>query len=587
MSDNTKSIHPYLKQNLLLCRNSLIAVLIFSFCINLLMLVVPLYLLQIYDRVLPNRSFDTLIFLSIIVVVAVITLTALDAIRSFILLRLGIWLERRLGGHVLAATIARRLRQRSNASSQDLRDLVTLRNFLSSSSLYAILDAPWAPIFIAVLFFLHPLLGTVTLVGAFILIGLAILNELITRKVAKQSKDASGNNVDLASSFARNADAIEAMGMRSNLINQWDRKNAASLAWHQRSATRSRWITAIAGFIRLLVQIIVLGTAAWLILNNELTAGALIASMLLMRRAMSPMEQSIRSWKKVIETRTALSRINRRLSSAPSLKQKATLPMPNGGLSVHKMTYYHSRSNPPVLDRINFSIEPGEALGLVGTTAAGKSTLSRLLVGNAEPYSGYIRWGGIDLVRWDSEDLGPHIGYLPQAVELFAGTVRQNIARMSMGDADAVIEAAKLAGVHEMIMQFPQGYETDIGEEGAILSGGQKQRIALARAVYKSPKLIVLDEPDANLDRDGKKALGRAIRKLKERGSMIVLITHHPETLKYVDRVLMLSKAKLQAVPDADIPRSSSRSQSRSRSRSRSSSSRADKSAKPLVSVTE
>ncbi len=543
-------LNKYLRESLKACRQSFIAVIIFSFFVNLLMLTVPVFLLQIYDRVIPNRSTDTLIFLTLIAVFALITLSALDAIRSAILMRIGAWLDHRLSSHIISGTINRSLRKERPSSIRVLYDLATVRNFFSSPALITIMDLPWAPVFTAVLFLLHPLIGAITLFGLIVLASLAILNEYLSRSLVKNSTSSANKLTEYASSVVKNSDVIEAMGMRKNFLHQWNHKNEASLKTHAQSASKTGWISTLAKFIRFALQIGIISCAGWLIMNDQLTGGAMMASVLLMRRAIGPMGMAISSWKSIVSARNALNQISSRLDIAPTLKSHPPMVPPNGPLSVEKVTYYYSKSKKPVLYKIDFEVTPGTSLGIGGPTAAGKSTLARLLVGIAKPTYGKIKLGGKNIRQWDSDDLGPFIGYLPQDVELFAGTFRQNIARMEEGELQEVIEAAKIANVHDLIMQFPQQYDTEIGDQGAYLSGGQRQRIALARAAYGNPKLIVLDEPDANLDREGREALVNAIEKLKQKGAIIILISHQANMLKLTDNVIMLKKARLEKTPD-------------------------------------
>ena len=547
-SSHSSKVHPYLHTHLLLSRKLLIALSVFSLFINLLTLAVPLYLLQIYNRVIPNRSEDTLLFLTGIVVVALCAMVLLEAIRGLVLARFGTWLDKRLAGLLLSGSIMRSLNKRRGPSVQVFRDLVTLRNLFSSSALFPIMDAPWSPIFIFVLYMLHPTIGIVVLIGALGLLALAIFNELSIRKLIDQATDSSSKVIDNAASILRNSDAIEAMGMRHNIIRLWENKNDAALEVHTKTSIHARSISAIARFFRTTLQITVIGLAAWLILNNELTAGALIASVLLMGRAVAPMDKAIDSWKTIVNARSAVDNISYRLYRSPELSSTDPLPAPDGYLSIRKVDFSYSKSTGKALSNVTFKLNPGETIGLIGNTAAGKSTLARLLVGLAKPNSGYVRLGGIDLTRWDSEELGPYVGYLPQNAQLFSGTVGQNIARMGDPDLDQIRAAAQLAEVHDLIMLMPKDYNTEIGESGAYLSGGQRQRIALARAVYGNPILMVLDEPDASLDQEGRTALTHTMQRLKEQGTMIVLISHHHEMLQYTDHILSLRKGRMETI---------------------------------------
>jgi PrtD family type I secretion system ABC transporter len=545
--DAKPSWNPFLRACLQLQRKTFVAVIVFSFVINLLMLTVPLYLLQIFNRVVPSRSTDTLLFLTGIVVVALLTLTVLESTRRYIFVQLGSWLDARLGGLVLSGSIKRSVTKCRKTSAQGLRDLATVRRLFAGAALFPILDAPWTPVFLVVLFMLHPLIGVISLVGALALFILALINEFSTRGLINEANDASTKAENYATSILRNSDAIEAMGMRKKVIGAWEKHHAAAVDMQTEASIRANRMASIAKFIRMMLQVIVIGVAGWLVLNNQLSAGGLIASALLMRRAVAPMDRAIGSWKVLVTARNAFDNISQRMDDAPELRMSATLPMPSGYLSVRHAGFSYPGSSKPILRDVTFKAMPGEVIGLAGDTAAGKSTLARLLVGLAESETGYVRLGGIDVANWDADDLGPSIGYLPQDTELFSGTVRQNIARMDDGDLDAVIEAAKLAGIHEMIMRFPEGYATEIGEDGAYLSGGQRQRVALARALYGNPQLVVLDEPDANLDREGRAALAQAIAELKRREAIVVMISHQNAVLDTTDTLLILRDGKINS----------------------------------------
>ena len=536
------------------CRGSFVALAAFSLCVNLLTLAVPLYMLQLFDRVVPNRSTETLVVLTAIVVAALVTVAALEAVRGFILVRIGAYLERRVSGAVLSASIVRALRRRAGGRSVGaLGDLASVRSFVAGPNLFPILDAPWTPIFIAVIFLLHPLVGWITVAGAAALLALAAANEFLTRPLLDGAGEAWSAAHDDAAALVRNADVIEAMGMRAATVRRWRRRHAGVLRLHGRAGVRGGAIGAAARFLRQGLQVAVLGTAAWLVLRGEMSPGAMIAGVLLMRRAVAPVDRAIGSWRSVIDARGAYARVKRRLRYARAAGPRRVWPAPTGRVHVEGLTYTPPGRSEPVLGGIEFGLEPGQVLGVIGPTAAGKSTLARLLVGILAPDSGRVRLDGVDIADRHPEDLGPYVGYLPQDVELFAGTVADNIARMAEdADLDSVVAAAKAANVHEMVLGLPHGYETEIGEDGAILSGGQRQGVGLARAVYGDPRLLVLDEPDANLDRDGTEALADALGKLKRRGATIVLITHRPAILRHADAILMLPKARLEPVVPRD-----------------------------------
>ena len=535
-----------LKDALAACRGGSAAVVLFSFAINLLLLTIPLYMLQLFDRVLTSRSEDTLMALSVAAGGAILTLAALEAVRSFVMVRLSNWLDTRLGGEILGSSVINGLARGGEASVQGLRDLLTFRTFLTGPAIFPFLDAPWTPIFIAVIFLFHPLLGWLSIAGATLLFALALLNELATRNLLMLSGGASIKSLREAEAAVRNADVIEAMGMMPNVVRRWSRDNTTMLALQARASERSGGITAASRFIRLILQIAMLGVGAWLVIHDEITPGAMIAGSILLGRALAPVEQAIGSWKSAISARGAYQRMKSQLDAVMPRAESMPLPAPAGRLTVEGLAFAYPGASEPVLRGIAFTLEPGEALGLIGPTAVGKTTLARLAVGNLRPVAGHVRLDKADVAQWDPVDLGRHIGYLPQDVELFGGTVRENIARMGEGEADAVVAAARLTGVHDIVLGLPEAYETDIGEGGAVLSGGQRQRIALARAVFGGPRFVVLDEPNANLDHDGEAALLNTVVALKEQGVTMIIIAHRPSILQHVDKILVLSGGTMQ-----------------------------------------
>lgn len=515
-------------------------------CINLLMLAAPLYMMQLYDRVLSSRNIDTLVLLTIMAGAAILTMSLLDMIRGQAMVRLGSWIDRKVSPDLLTASIAQTLRRGETPSVQGLRDLGTFRTFLTGPAMFPIMDAPWTPIFLAVIFMLHPILGWVATGGAVVLFVLAITNEVSTRKLLQMSGGASILALQQAEAAARNADVIEAMGMMPALVRRWHERNSQHVTLQAQASHRSGAIGATSKFVRLLLQIGILGTGAYLAIQTEISPGAMIAASIIMGRALAPVEQAIGSWRSGIAARNAYGRIKTQLEEEPPRGERMRLPEPKGALDVEAVSYVHPSAEEPVLRNVSFNLEPGEALGLIGPTAAGKTTLARLLVGNILPRAGHIRIDGADVGVWESEDRGKHVGYLPQDVELFAGTVRENIARMGEGSPEAIVAAARMAGVHELILGLPKGYDTEIGEGGAALSGGQRQRIALARTVFGSPRFVVLDEPNASLDHEGEAALLQALKDLKEQNVTVIVIAHRPTILQHVDKILVLRDGQVQ-----------------------------------------
>lgn len=528
------------------CRGSFLAVGLFSFVINLLMLMAPIYVLQIFDRVLNSGSQETLLYLTLIAALAFLTLGILEAVRSLVLTKLGSWIDRRLSGLVLRNSISSALHDRGEQSVQGLRDLSTCAAFFSGPGILPILDAPWSPIFIVVIFFLHPTLGWLSIFSMLLLLALLMASEFSTRALLNRSSAKSIELLSAAEISVRNSDAVEAMGMMGNLLKRWDQSNGEALELRERASDRAGKIKAFTRSIRMFLQVGMLGMGAWLVLGNELTPGAMIAGSILFGRAMAPVDQAIGSWRSAIAARHAYRRLTDQLAGFSLRKEIFKLPKPDGRLCSEGVTFAYPGQNEPCLRFVNFALEPGESLGLVGPTAAGKTTLARLLVGNVRPRIGRVSLDGANVATWDSEDLGRHVGYLPQNVELFNGTIRANIARMGDEESSAIVDAARLAEVHEVILSMEDGYETEIGGHGAILSGGQNQRIALARALFGDPRLVVLDEPNANLDQDGDDALARTLQRLSQRKVTTVVITHRLWILRHVDKILLLRNGSVE-----------------------------------------
>ncbi len=529
-----------LEQALAACKRGIQVVFTYSFFINLLMLTAPLYMLQVFDRVIAGRSTETLLYLTLIAVVALVAMAGLDVVRGRTMVKLGSWLDHTLSKPLLTGSIAAAAAGTGEPSVQGLRDLSTLRNFLTGPSIFPILDAPWTPIFLLVIFLLHPLLGMLAIAGAVILLGLAVANDLLTRGPMEQSGGASIKALKQAEAATRNADAVMAMGIAGNLVRRWHQTNAHMLGLLARASYRSGMLTSISKFFRMALQIAMLGAGAWLVLGNELTAGGMIAGSILLGRALAPVDQAINSWKSAIGARTAYERIKQQLAGMPVQTSAVQLPAPKGALRVEGLVYAYPSATEPILRGLNFELAPGESLGIIGPTAAGKTTLARLLVGNDRPLAGHVRLDGADVWQWQSADLGRYVGYLPQNVGLFSATVGENIARMGQAEDTAIIKAAHQADVHDLVLQLPAGYETQIGDGGVALSGGQRQRIALARAVFGYPRFVVLDEPNSNLDHTGEAALLNAIAGLKKNGVTCVVIAHRPSILRQVDKILVL-----------------------------------------------
>jgi PrtD family type I secretion system ABC transporter len=535
-----------LKQTMAGCRRSFVHVGMFSMFINILVLTVPLYMLQIFDRVLASESRETLLYLSLIAMVAIFTLGLLELVRSRILVRIGSWIEQHLAPEAFERSIAATLHGKPYRT-EALRDLGQLRSFLAGSGIFALFDAPWVPIFLFAVFLLHPVIGVIATAGALLLFLFAVLNELVIRTPWRVANQAAIRAMQRAEATARNAEAIDAMGMMPAVVARWLATNREVLQHQAAASDRAGAFVALSKFWRLAVQITVLGAGAFLAVQQELTAGGMIAGSILTSRALAPVDHSIGTWKQVVAARAAYVRLRSMFRGIAPRVRSTPLPPPQGHVAVERLAFAYPGSGASALQGITLEILPGEALAVVGPSAAGKSTLARLLVGVWPPTSGVVRLDGADVSLWDRADFGRYVGYLPQDVELFAGTVRDNIARMGNLPPDAVVHAARMAGVHDMILRLPLGYETEIGEDGTVLSGGQRQRIALARALLGRPRLLVLDEPNSNLDSEGEQALSDAIRAVKDDGGAVVIIAHRPSLLEHVDKILVLRDGQIHA----------------------------------------
>jgi PrtD family type I secretion system ABC transporter len=529
-----------LQRALSACTSSFVVIAAFSLCINLLTLVSPLYMMQLFDRVLSSRSNDTLVMLTIVAGGAIAVLSLIEAIRSQILARIGTWLDERMGPIILGGALQTALRSDGRVAGQGLRDLGTIRNFLTGAGITPLLDAPWAPLFLLSLFALHPVLGFVGLGGGLLLVILAIVNEVMTKAPLHRANAAASRTHQRTEAALRNAEVIRAMGMFEGVVRLWRRDSAATSEAQTQAGNRGAVIHALSKFLRLSVQTMIMGVGAYLVIINEVSPGAMFASSFLLGRAMAPVENAIGTWKSLVAVRIAYRRLTDLLAMTTTTQKGMALPRPEGELFVERVSFVPPGADSPTLRGVSFAVMPGEVLGIIGPSAAGKSTLARLIAGSWAPTAGNVRLDGADISIWLDADGAHHLGYLPQDIELFAGTVRDNIARLGDSDPAAVIEAAKLAGLHETIMRLPRGYDSEIGEAGLRLSGGQRQRIGLARAVFGRPRLIILDEPNSSLDHEGEDALLQAIAQMKERGTTIIVIAHRPSILQLADKLLVL-----------------------------------------------
>jgi len=518
----------------------------FSFFINITMLVPPLYMLQVYDRVVASRSESTLLLLTLIVILLLFTMGLLEWVRSQILVRAGAKLDVLLNERLFNATFKNSLNSGgAQSSAQPVSDLTGLRQFLTGNGLFAFFDAPWLPIYIAVMFLFHPYFGWVAVAASIILIIIAIINEKISSGLLGEANKSSIAATNFLNKNLRNTEVIESMGMLDNIRARWKEMNDNTIILQADASKRAGMMTSISKSFRMIVQSMVLGLGAYLAIQQEITPGLMIAGSILLGRALAPVDLMIGSWKGFVSARGAYHRLNEMLEMVPADKETMSLPAPEGHLSVENIVVIPPGAKLPVLKGMTFSVNKGESVAVVGPSAAGKSTLARALLGIWPAASGTVRLDAADIYAWNRIELGKNIGYLPQDIELFDGTVSENIARFGDVDSNAVIAASKAAGVHEMILRLPDGYDTVIGGYGGVLSGGQRQRIGLARAMYGDPAFIVLDEPNSNLDENGEQALSLAMQNLKQKGSTLIVISHKMNIISQVDKMLVMADGML------------------------------------------
>jgi ATP-binding cassette subfamily C protein len=538
--------HPELAAALKDCRRAFRSVALFSGVVNLLMLAGPLYMLQIYDRVLSSRSVPTLIALSIFLVGAYAFQGVLDLIRSRVVVRSAAVLDQRLALAVHSAVIRLSVASRHPGDGpQPVRDLDAIRGFLTGAGPIAIVDLPWVPVFLTICFLIHPWLGVASTIGAVTLFTMTLLTERASRAPAKALAQDAGRRSIMVEAQRRGGETIMAMGMGGALGQRWAGVNNRYIAATASLSDVAGGFGSASKVLRLLLQSVILGLGAYLVIRQEMTAGAMVAASIMMGRALAPIETAIANWRAFIGARQAITRLSEALTRAAPKREVTSLPRPARSLEVEHVVMVAPGGTKPVVANVRFALKAGQAVGIIGPSGAGKTSLVRALVGIWRPAKGCVRLDGAALDQWDPDQLGQHVGFISQTVELFDGTISENIARMNVKpDADAVLRAAKAAGAHELILRLPNGYDTPIGEGGEALSGGQRQRIALARALYGDPFLIVLDEPNSNLDNEGEMALRQAIANLKTRGAIVVLIAHRPSVLAVCDHILVLGNGE-------------------------------------------
>lgn len=529
-----------IKEAILKAKKSFLMVGFFSFFVNLLMLVSPLYMLQLYDRVLTSRSEDTLIFLTLIVVVLFITMALLEIVRSRVLIYIGNKFSNILSTRVFDAVFTLAHKKPGKASSTLLNDLSQIKQFMTGNGVFALFDAPWMPIYIFILFLFNPLFGYFAIFAALVLTAITFFNSYSTDEKLKESNNLSRESSMYVEANLRNVEVISAMGMTKNIRDRWlDKYNGFLSAQTRASMMAGIWAN-ISKTSRMLFQSLILGLGGYLAIKGDVTSGMMIAGSIILGRALAPLDLLTNSWKGFVSTKTSYERLDALLKEYPKNKEYMELPAPKGELLFENVYVKPPSSDIFSLKEVNLKIEVGDIVGVIGASAAGKSSFARVALGLWPLVSGVVRLDNADIAQWDRELLGSHIGYLPQDIELFAGTVSENISRFQTIDAEAVILAAQEAGVHDLILRLPDGYDTKIGAGGASLSGGQRQRIAFARAIYGSPSLVVLDEPNSNLDEEGEQKLLLAINLLKQKGTTVILITHKLAVLQTTNKLLVL-----------------------------------------------
>ncbi len=519
---------------------------LFSLVSNMLYLALPIFTNQVYGRVLSNGSIATLVVLTFGTIFVFVIVSVLDFFRARVLSSFGVVFDQRVSSHVFTALFDGVVRREPTAGSQALRDLDMLRQTVTGQNVAVLFDLPWTPIYLIVLFVIDPWVGAVTLIGAAVLMVLAFMQDRSSRQITRSSNDAALRGYQFTEAGLRNSEVVRAMGMLGAIGRQWNGHRTKSISLgNEATHAQEFWGNSIR-FVRMLIQILIIALGAYLIIEQKIGAGMLFANMILSSRALAPIERGVAAWPALIAAGQAYERLQGLMSDYVPPKAGTQLARPGGQLSVEGVNFAAPNSGRLLLTGVSFSLRPGQFLGVIGPSGAGKSTLARLLVGVWQPLNGSIRLDGSDVFGWERNDFGQHVGYLPQDTELFAGTVRDNIARFQDGIDDAeVIEAATNAGVHDLIVRLPKGYDTELGPHGVVLSAGQRQRLGLARAMLRNPALVVLDEPNANLDVQGEQALLGALRKLKNLGTTIIVISHKPSMLEDADALVVLKEGRV------------------------------------------
>jgi ATP-binding cassette subfamily C exporter for protease/lipase len=525
---------------------------IFTACINILMLVPSIYMLEVYDRVLVSRNETTLYVLTFMTLGLFALISILEYIRSMVVIRIGAKMDSFLNNRVYTAAFEQNLGGMGVNAGQALNDLTTIRQFVTGNGMFAFFDAPWFPVYLIVIFVFSFWMGVFATFSVVLLVALAWLNEIVSRKPLAEANSVSIRSSNMATNNLRNAEVIEAMGMLPNMRARWYDQHVKFLKLQAEASQKASKVGSVTKFVQIAVQSLILGLGALLVIMGDVTAGMMIAGSILLGRALAPVQQIIAVWRQWSSVTSAYARLQKLLADNPPREAGMELPRPQGHLSVEQVTAAPPNVGVAVLKSVSFQIQAGDCLGVIGPSGSGKSTLARLLVGVWRAAVGKVRLDGADVFLWNKDELGPHMGYLPQDIELFAGSISENIARFGEVDADKVVTAAKLAGVHELILRLPEGYDSMIGDGGMGLSGGEKQRLGLARALYDDPALIVLDEPNSNLDDIGEIALTQAIVRLRQMRKTVVLISHRPSIIRETNKLLVLREGMVSAFGPTD-----------------------------------
>lgn len=545
---------PALSSTLSHLRPALMYALGFSVFLNLMLLGPTLYMLQVFDRVLSSRSEATLGMLTLGIAIALIAMSVVDAARSHVLVEVGRRIDERLGEAVLRHVVRRASTPAPTGAESGLRDVATLRTFLSGANVVALFDAPWMIVFVAVIYMFHPAMGLLALCGALLLMILAWISERTNRSALEQLATATRRGSQFIDQGIRNADVLNGMGMTSAFATRWGALNSRTLDLMQSSSSRGGTLLASSKFLRQSIQVGMMGLGAWLVLDNNVTPGIMIAGTILFGRAMAPVEAVIGNWSGMVATRNAWGRLKGLLPAVIDIPRPMKLPDPKGHLQLERIALAGIRPDSPILRHVDLDLPAGKSLGILGPSGAGKSSLVKILLGIWAPGAGKIRIDGAEISHWDMDQLGPHLGYLPQDVELFPGTVAENIARFQSEAGEDVIEAARRAHAYAMILKLPQSFDTRLGEGGIHLSAGQAQRVGLARALFRRPKIVVLDEPNANLDAEGELALLQALIEMKQQQTTVIMVTHKPSLVASLDYLLVLRDGRSEIMgPRAEV----------------------------------